>query len=77
MEILPFILVFFVFLFFDTCNSFFARGGKDGNWRTKSHSDITNVGIFQALEGYIIENKGSSSIDNFFSEGRSKYEIQK
>ncbi|CAG2256285.1 unnamed protein product [Mytilus edulis] len=49
-------------------NGFFARTIRDGNWRTRTHLDITAAGTFRAIEKYIKFNKrpGSGSIEDFF-----------
>ncbi|XP_052084581.1 uncharacterized protein LOC127721817 [Mytilus californianus] len=45
---------------------FFARSSRDGNWRTKSHLDITATGTVRAISKYINANKGVGSIEDFF-----------
>ncbi|XP_063437380.1 uncharacterized protein LOC134718656 isoform X2 [Mytilus trossulus] len=47
-------------------NGFFARTIRDGNWRTRTHVDITAAGTFRAIDRYIKLNKGYGSIDDFY-----------
>ncbi|CAG2197407.1 unnamed protein product [Mytilus edulis] len=49
-------------------NGFFARTIRDGNWRTRTHLDITAAGTFRAIDKYIKLNKGYGSIDEFFDD---------
>ncbi|XP_071140490.1 uncharacterized protein [Mytilus edulis] len=55
-------------LYIEQSNGFFARTIRDGNWRTRTHLDITAAGTFRAIEKYIKFNKrpGSGSIEDFF-----------
>ncbi|CAC5419675.1 unnamed protein product [Mytilus coruscus] len=48
-------------------DGFFARTARDGNWRTKTHTDITVAGTFRAIDKYIKLNKGFGSIEEFFN----------
>jgi hypothetical protein len=41
---------------------FFPRPGLDGDYRTKTHFDITATGIFKAISIYVVKHKGASSI---------------
>ncbi|XP_063436302.1 uncharacterized protein LOC134717738 [Mytilus trossulus] len=50
----------------DLISGFFARSLRDGNWRTKTHLDITGPGTFRAISKYTIANKGVGSLDDFF-----------
>ncbi|XP_076081650.1 uncharacterized protein LOC143052490 isoform X2 [Mytilus galloprovincialis] len=49
-------------------NGFFARTIRDGNWRTRTHLDITAAGTFRAIDKYIKLNKRSGSINDFFND---------
>lgn len=64
------ILIFTFSICFDLSYGFFARTIRDGNGMTKTHLDITAAGTLRAIDKYIKSNKGSGSIDDFFSEGK-------
>jgi len=49
---------------------FFTRPGPDGDYRTKTHFDITATGIFKAISAYVVKHKGASSITEFFKDGK-------
>jgi hypothetical protein len=49
---------------------FFPRTGLDGDYRTKTHFDITATGIYKAISIYVVQHKGASSITEFFKEGK-------
>ena len=49
---------------------FFPRPGPDGDYRTKTHFDITATGIFKAISIYVVKHKGASSITEFFKDGK-------
>jgi hypothetical protein len=49
---------------------FFPRTGPDGDYKTKTHFDITATGIFKAISTYVVQHKGASSITEFFKDGK-------
>ncbi|XP_076081651.1 uncharacterized protein LOC143052491 [Mytilus galloprovincialis] len=65
------IIIITLSLCIELSNGFFARTIRDGNWRTKTHIDITVTGTLRAIEKYIKLNKGFGSIDDFFSNDAS------
>ncbi|XP_071140493.1 uncharacterized protein [Mytilus edulis] len=62
------ILILTFSICFELSYGFFARTIRDGNGMTKTHLDITAAGTLRAIDKYIKSNKGSGSIDDFFSE---------
>jgi hypothetical protein len=59
----------FCLIFYGTMG-FFPRPGPDGDYRTKTHFDITATGIFKAISIYVVKHKGASSITEFFKDGK-------
>ena len=57
-------------LIFDGTMGFFPRPAPDGDYRTKTHFDITATGIFKAISAYVVQHKGASSITEFFKDGK-------
>jgi hypothetical protein len=48
--------------FFKIFYGVFPRPGPDGDYRTKTHFDITATGIFKAISIYVVKHRGASSI---------------
>ncbi|XP_052084587.1 hemicentin-1-like [Mytilus californianus] len=61
------IIIITVSICIELAGGFFARSSRDGNWKTKSHLDITATGTVRAISKYINANKGVGSIEDFFS----------
>ena len=59
----------FCLIFYGTMG-FFPRTGPDGDYKTKTHFDITATGIFKAISTYVVQHKGASSITEFFKDGK-------
>ncbi|CAC5391366.1 unnamed protein product [Mytilus coruscus] len=62
------IIIISVSICIELVGGFFARSSRDGNWKTKSHLDITATGTVRAIIKYIKANKGVGSIEDFFSD---------
>jgi len=63
-----FFSLIFVHISFSNC--FFGTHFKDGVVGTKSHTDITRIGTSIAFAEYIMNRKGSDSMEDFFKDGK-------
>ena len=60
-------------LFMDSTYCFFAETAPyEAGSQTKTHTDITYIGCYLAIEKYVIAKKNSTSISDFFKQGNFK-----
>ena len=59
-----------IFVHIGFSNCFFSTHFHDGNSGTKSHIDITGRGAMWAFAEYIVNSKGSYSMEEFFKDGK-------
>ncbi|CAG2200870.1 unnamed protein product [Mytilus edulis] len=65
------IIILTVLIRIELTGGFFSRSPRDGNWRTKSHFDITATGTVRAISKYIKANKGVGSLEDFFRDDQN------
>ncbi|CAC5388513.1 unnamed protein product [Mytilus coruscus] len=71
------IIIITVSICIELTGGFFARSSRDGNWRTKSHLDITATGTLRAISKYINANKRGSIEDFFRDDQNGKHTMMK
>jgi hypothetical protein len=59
-----------IFVHIGFSNCFFGTNFHDEDYRTKSHNDITRSGAMRAFAEYIVNSKGSYSMEEFFKDGK-------
>ncbi|VDH95009.1 Hypothetical predicted protein [Mytilus galloprovincialis] len=59
--------IYIVILTIHLVNGFLPRTPPPGHWQTKTHFDITNTGILQAVSEYIFETKNTSATSPSFA----------